>query len=653
MKLKYICSLIASVLLIFSACSPDEFDLGKKTYTYEDLVEGTAYTVTPDAEDPNTIHLRSSVKGVTPLWETPQGRSQEAAMDIQLPFAGDYEVTFGVITPAGTVYGEPYKFTVAMNNFNMLSDEIWNNLAGGVGKTRKWVPVDGNYGIGRCTGPVMYMSNTDVKNDNSNSSDLMFGSANWAPNWDPGFQDWLVPANDPYMSSYMTFGLDAAKGCTAEVFRNTTSGGAKMNGKFSLNLTDPKRPTITFIDCYSLHNEGFDEVCNNYAQNLKIIELTPYLLQIATMRTNSEGPWWIVWNFISEEAQQDPSIIPTDDPGLLQPADVKLPVIDNLESKLFTTDINGVTYVGNEMRFLIDDEKPYDWTWWNGASAKWESVTGGQYGSTWAPAAGDEIADFELVLSKSGDTYKWDDGTNEGIFTIEGNLLKFTDSKGVPFEVNFLTASNDNRTVQVKGSEFTVMSCDAGGVIQLGIPASKNTKGDVDSYLCVNLNYKQIATGPVGPTEIKVDNSKVQVIFGDGNKDRLRIQFYNSWIGGTEWPIDITKVKLKKNQTLKIQYKVMSGITWNAGTTPKNVIMENMIGNKFEDDCYDLEYASDFDTTPEAVQTVSLVNTTGSTQTFVTDCCICIGIQAKGNATVAETADGPDVKVEVISMTIE
>ena len=38
-------------------------------------------------------------------------------------------------------------------------------------------------------------------------------------------------------------------------------------------------------------------------------------------------------------------------------------------------------------------------------------------------------------------------------------------------------------------------------------------------------------------------------------------------------PIDITKVKLKKNQTLKIQYKVLSGITWNEGATPKTVIM--------------------------------------------------------------------------------
>ena len=31
--------------------------MGAKTYVSDDLVEGIAYTVTPDANDPNTIHL--------------------------------------------------------------------------------------------------------------------------------------------------------------------------------------------------------------------------------------------------------------------------------------------------------------------------------------------------------------------------------------------------------------------------------------------------------------------------------------------------------------------------------------------------------------------------------------------------------------------
>ena len=482
MRLKSFFSILAGAALIFSACSPEEYEMGAKTYVSDDLVEGIAYTVTPDANDPNTIHLTSLIKGATPLWVTPSGPSQKTTLDLALPFAGEYSVTFGASTPAGPVYGEPYTFKVETNNFAMLEDPIWANLAGGVGKSRKWVPIDKNFGIGRCSGPVMYMSHTDVKNDGSNITDLMIGSANWAPNWDPGIQSWLIPADDPYFQSYITFGLDAVKGCTVELHRVAASGTTDATGTFNLNVSDPKRPVISFYGgTYSLHNEGFDDVCSNYTNDIKIIECTPYLLQVATMRTNSEGPWWLVWNFISEEAYNDPSIIPTEDPGLLQPAEVQQPAIEDLATKLFTTEINGVTYVGNEARFLINDEEPYDWTWWNGGSAAWESVVKGQYGSSWAPVADASIADYELVLSSTADGYKWDDGTNAGKLAIEDGKLKFMDADGNPVEITVLTATGDKRTVEVKGSEFTVMACDVTSSFQMGVPATTNDKGAVDS----------------------------------------------------------------------------------------------------------------------------------------------------------------------------
>ncbi|MCS2440524.1 hypothetical protein NXX09_04365 [Bacteroides uniformis] len=97
------------------------------------------------------------------------------------------------------------------------------------------------------------------------------------------------------------------KGCTVELHRVAASGTTDATGTFNLNVSDPKRPVISFYGgTYSLHNEGFDDVCSNYTNDIKIIECTPYLLQVATMRTNSEGPWWLVWNFISEEAYNDP-----------------------------------------------------------------------------------------------------------------------------------------------------------------------------------------------------------------------------------------------------------------------------------------------------------------------------------------------------------
>ena len=66
MRLKSFFSILAGAALIFSACSPEEYEMGAKTYVSDDLVEGIAYTVTPDANDPNTIHLTSLIKGATP-----------------------------------------------------------------------------------------------------------------------------------------------------------------------------------------------------------------------------------------------------------------------------------------------------------------------------------------------------------------------------------------------------------------------------------------------------------------------------------------------------------------------------------------------------------------------------------------------------------
>ena len=171
MKLNhYIYSLIAGLVLMLSACSPDEYDMGKKTYVSDDLAEGIAYTVTIAG---NQVRLKSNITGCTPLWVTPQGRSQESELAIELPFAGSYEVTFGVETPGGVVYGEPYTFSLAQNDFSLLEDEKWfllsdknfksgdalpdaETLAEGVSK--KWYPCDANYGIGQCSGPVMYLS---------------------------------------------------------------------------------------------------------------------------------------------------------------------------------------------------------------------------------------------------------------------------------------------------------------------------------------------------------------------------------------------------------------------------------------------------------------------------------------------------------------
>lgn len=628
MKLKKIYSLMAGAVLMLAACSPDDFGFGSAQYTSEDLKCPDAYTV--DIKG-NYVTLESKLKGCTPLWVTPNGRSQEQKLTIGLPFAGDYEVTLGAETRAGVVYGEPYKFTLSKNDFSQLEAEIWANLAGGVGKTKKWVPCNGDYGIGRCTGPVMYCSPDNVKNDEANpSSDLMFGSANWAPNWDPGFQSWLIPADDPYMASYMEFGLDAQNGCTAKVFRNDANDGTNMSGKFNLNITDPTHPVISFSDCYSLHNAGFDEVCSNYTQEVKIIECTPYLLQIATMRTNSEGPWWIVWNFVSQEViDTNGECIPKEEQGFIEKSEPVLPVYDDVLTQLFSVESNGVTYVGNQITYKLNDEQAYDWLWWNGSpnANKWESVTKGNYDATWSPKWGDEIEDYELVIEKKVDpstkavSYVYTAGDIEGNLTIEKDKLIFDK------EITILTASNDQRTVEVKGKEFQILKLAGTEELVLGVPDSRDANGNVSSYLVANFVPKAIGGGQTGPIVVETTND-----FANGacwtENGSIRLAMWSTWSGVGLFK-DVTKVKLKKNQTIKVTLKVKPGVvTWNS--TPKCALITNLIPNmadgttSWEPGCYDGITATDLNINGET--TLSLTNTTGSTVTF-TDDCLMVSIQ--------------------------
>ena len=150
----------------------------------------------------------------------------------------------------------------------------------------------------------MYCNPDDVLNDGTEVTDLAF--ENWAPNWDPGFQSWLIPETDPYMDSYMIFSLYSATGCTLEEYRGEdgekgSSTGTTLSGKYTFNIDDEEHPTLSFTDTYSMHCLSFDDVCDNYTSEIKVIELTEYILQLATMRTNDEGSWWLVWNFIPED----------------------------------------------------------------------------------------------------------------------------------------------------------------------------------------------------------------------------------------------------------------------------------------------------------------------------------------------------------------
>ena len=592
--------LAVAALLMLGSCTPDSHSLDSLSLQPSDLTHGSAFSVSVDAQ--NTVTLKSLLdKSYNCYWIHPNGRAQGPVATLQLPFAGKYDVTFGVDTRGGVVYGNPYQFEVTTNNMALLADPLYTYLTGGVGKSKKWVPVDKDYGVGQCTGPVMYCNPDDVLNDGSNSTDI--GINNMKPNWDPGFQSWLIPADDPYMDSYMIFSLDDVNGCSITEYRGEagakgSSTGTTSTGKFTLNVSDKNHPTLSFSDTYSMHNVGFDAVCSNYTSNIIITELTPYMLQLATMRTNSEGPWWIIWNFIAADVQDGTVVIPSDDVNYLNPSTPVLPTISDLKTKIFTTDINGVEYEGAEMTFQVVGDAPYDWMWWNGGSNAWESVTGGNYGTNWAPKADeDAVTENELTLTKKGSfTY----GNQAGSYTIDEGKIIFDQ------EVSFFTVTGDARTIEVKGTEWQVFKCDPGSELVLGVANGKDTNGNINNYLVANFSYKAVGGGQTGPVNVPFDAAKVNNYI-EADK-YFRCQLYNPWGGGND-AIDPANVKLKKDQKINVTVK-LSGFTFSQ--TAKMVLCCNR-GNEqgWEPDCFG--YARAIDVNGDGTYTVSWTNDTGST----------------------------------------
>lgn len=592
--------LAVAALLMLGSCTPDSHSLDSLSLQPSDLTHGSAFSVSVDAQ--NTVTLKSLLdKSYNCYWIHPNGRAQGPVATLQLPFAGKYDVTFGVDTRGGVVYGDPYQFEVTTNNMALLADPLYTYLTGGVGKSKKWVPVDKDYGVGQCTGPVMYCNPDDVLNDGSNSTDI--GINNMKPNWDPGFQSWLIPADDPYMDSYMIFSLDDVNGCSITEYRGEagakgSSTGTTSTGKYTLNVSDKNHPTLSFSDTYSMHNVGFDDVCSNYTSNIIITELTPYMLQLATMRTNSEGPWWIIWNFIAADVQDGTVVIPSDDVNYLNPSTPVLPTISDLKTKIFTTDINGVEYEGAEMTFQVVGDAPYDWMWWNGGSSAWESVTGGNYGTNWAPKADEDVVtENELTLTKKGSfTY----GNQAGSYTIDEGKIIFDQ------EVSFFTVTGDARTIEVKGTEWQVFKCDPGSELVLGVANGKDTNGNINNYLVANFSYKAVGGGQTGPVNVPFDAAKVNNYI-EADK-YFRCQLYNPWGGGND-AIDPANVKLKKDQKINVTVK-LSGFTFSQ--TAKMVLCCNR-GNEqgWEPDCFG--YARAIDVNGDGTYTVSWTNDTGST----------------------------------------
>jgi hypothetical protein len=281
MNLKYFYSLMTSLLIVIAtACSPDDYSLASPDIATEDLVEGIAFDITHDSSNPNIVYLTSKLdKRYQVAWETPQGRFVSNTATLKMPFDGDYEVKIGVSTRGGYVWSNPATFHISDFCAEFVSHYLWTRISGGVGQSKTWqldlgVLEDGTAKTTYWTGPHWYWNanytwdHLHSASENENFSDNYMDSDPWEkshaanPNEVPvddsgDGADWYWAADykgNSWMCGLANYGymtLDLINGANVTI----TNAEGEVVGKGTY-LLDTDTHTITFSDVYPLSSSS-------------------------------------------------------------------------------------------------------------------------------------------------------------------------------------------------------------------------------------------------------------------------------------------------------------------------------------------------------------------------------------------------------------
>jgi hypothetical protein len=427
-------SLLSIVAILFSSCSPEEYDLSEKSVKSEDLVEGIAFKIEHDASNPNIVYLKSLMGGqYTPLWNHPQGRSQEQTVTLKIPFAGTYKVQFGVETRGGAVWGDTVTFTVDNMYAEFVSDPMWTLVSGGSGKEKTWyLDLDAEGTSRYFKGPIYFFTNTytwdnlhystgesyidgDFNEDftwdaqKAITPNLTDGAATWYWTADFAGNGWITTKAD---FGTMTFNLKGGANITVD---QEAYGLSKGTGNYML---DTEKHTIKFSGVNPVHDSGRDADIKT-ATEFRIIYLTEDAMQILVVPADPKASA-VVYNYISKDYKDNWT------PGEVKEPEPTLP--DNWKTDISQT-------VSRSVKWVLSPSTPFNWANLDGslmnagwtAPEKYDSWTG----FTAADAA--NYANFSLTLNSDDNTatYVAPDGTTtKGGFTLdEKGVYTFVDVK--------------------------------------------------------------------------------------------------------------------------------------------------------------------------------------------------------------------------------
>lgn len=515
---------LLAMILGFSACQPEEYSMGT-ILSKDDL----NFSITQNPDDPNMVILESLTPNVTPLWQTPMGRSSRLTDTVKIPFMGDYKFIYGVESPGGYVQADTFSISLTTNNLSYVDDPLWTNLTGGVGQQKTWRFDYGNYGLN--AGPLTYCEPQTTWTEWQNGT----AAIGWAPSWQDN--TWIIEEADT--ASRMTFALiDGAIMTTHKI-----TEGVDETGTFFL---DADNHTLSTTDATILRSNNFIANATNWNNNLVILELTENQLMVGVRRTNEEGDYLYVWNFVSEEYAA--SYVPeeTEDPEPTLPDgwqdDISQVVSTTIEWKL--SESNPLDWATLDGSMMNGWQSPEDYPGWLGTP---DTEVYGGFSMT-MNSANNSVVFVTPDGTETTGTYSIDE---KGIYSFDVTVPSFNLIGWASFAAD---GNNQLRILQIEKNL-------AGNVTGMWLGAISPDKPEYMAYHLVPGAENGGNEEPQG-TEVAFDNTKLMIgdLESNGN---LRLEIYNEY-GSTASDPGIDKNQLVFNNSISITFTI-NGIDLKEG----------------------------------------------------------------------------------------
>lgn len=517
-KILIVSFLMLGIGFLISSCEPESLSLGSQLDKSEiDFEIVQDFSVDPGG---NTVILTNKTPGVVLTWDYGTGRSNKKTETVKYAFKGDYTIKVSAVTEGGIVELDPVTVTVTDDNLNYVNDPLWTALTGGVGNTKTWVLDNGDYGL--APGALSYADPATTVEWN-----------NFTPNWEP---EGNPPGSEDVnmgWGSTMTFSLDGGPFMTTH---KLNEGGVDESGTYFLDINEH---TLTTTNATILRPDNYIENANNWNDNLKVLVLNENQLRIAIYRTNDEGPWWLIWNYVSKEYTDNyvPEDLPDPDPEI----DLNGGSIDDLLSVTTTT----------SKTWVMSPDTPFNWTDLNGVFLNdWSSVTDYE-NSGWAPfSSADQTSVIKNKITFNNDgtvsTIDSNDVEATGTYSTSTdgtNVITFTGiSPSFPIGTGWASASTTSQ------NQWKIVKTKLTGPTVTDIWFGKRDETGKDEYMVYHFVLEdptaadplevarkfiiQSLTGPTGSRTFKVSDS--------WHVDWLAGDLSGGWTGPTTFADDFT-----------------------------------------------------------------------------------------------------------------